>query len=165
MTDPKNHRPSFAEVASDSGVAPLPPVKGRVPPPASAPPAVRPPAPRFEVIDDDGWLEGARVGLPRRRLRALDAMPAATLDLHGHDETAARRAVASFVAARRARGDGLVLVVVGRGRHSPGGIGVIRLAIAGWLLELGEHVLAFRTAAPDLGGDGAVAVLLAPLEP
>lgn len=170
MTQPKDDRPptgprSFAEVAAESGVARLPVPKRRVRPPVPAARPIDPAPPRFAVTDEEGWLEGAREGLPRHARRALAALPAATLDLHGRDAQDARRAVASFLRTRRARGDRLVLVIVGRGRRSPGGVGALRLAIATWLVELGAHVLAFRTAAPDLGGDGAVVVLLAPRSP
>lgn len=153
---------SFAEVAAIEGVAPLPPGDTqRVPPAITDAPAIPIPAPAFVIRDEEGWLDGARADLPRRALRKLHGVPSATLDLHGLDASAARSAVRSFVRDRSRRGSRLVIVIVGRGRHSPGGRGVLRQSIGGWLLELGQHILAFRTAAPELGGDGAVVVLLA----
>jgi DNA-nicking Smr family endonuclease len=87
----------------------------------------------------------------------------ATLDLHRYDAEAARRRVIRFVADECARRRDLVLVVVGRGRHSRGGQGVLRSEIVDWLTTLpaAQHVLAFRTAPRELGGNGCLLVLLA----
>jgi DNA-nicking Smr family endonuclease len=87
----------------------------------------------------------------------------ATLDLHRLDTNTARRRLASFLAKERAKGRELVLVIVGRGRHSAGGHGVLRGEIADWLTTAptSEHVLAFRTAPRELGGSGGIVVLLA----
>jgi DNA-nicking Smr family endonuclease len=87
----------------------------------------------------------------------------ATLDLHRHDAESARRRVLRFVAEERAKRRDVVLVVVGRGRHSPGGHAVLRTEIVDWLTTLpaAEHVLAFRTAPREHGGSGGVLVLLA----
>jgi DNA-nicking Smr family endonuclease len=88
----------------------------------------------------------------------------ATLDLHHHGVDAARKRTARFLSNARSLGTELVLLIVGRGRHSPGGKGVLRHEVANWLTTppLATHVLAFRTAPRDLGGSGGVVVLLAP---
>jgi DNA-nicking Smr family endonuclease len=54
-----------------------------------------------------------------------------------------------------------VLVVHGRGLHSPGAP-VLKHALPGWLAEppLGQRVLAFASATPPHGGTGATFVLL-----
>ena len=79
------------------------------------------------------------------------------------DTDSARRRIASFLTRERANGHELVLVVVGRGRHSPGGQGVLRREIGDWLTTppVSSSVLAFRTAPRNLGGSGGVVVLLA----
>jgi DNA-nicking Smr family endonuclease len=57
-----------------------------------------------------------------------------------------------------------VLVIVGKGKHSPGGRAILRQEVATWLSRppAAQHVLAFRTAPAALGGTGGVTVLLAP---
>jgi DNA-nicking Smr family endonuclease len=97
-------------------------------------------------------------------LAKLRGTPRATLDLHGATAESARRQLALFLAAQRAPVRALVLVIVGKGRHSPGGHAVLRQEIATWLstAPAAPHVLAFRTAPRELGGSGGVVVLLAP---
>jgi DNA-nicking Smr family endonuclease len=55
-----------------------------------------------------------------------------------------------------------VLVIHGKGEHSPMGIGVLRGEIAAWLSQgpSSEHVAAFATARESDGGAGAVYILL-----
>jgi DNA-nicking Smr family endonuclease len=62
----------------------------------------------------------------------------------------------------RARGERCVLVIHGKGDHSPRGAGVLRGEIAAWLSQgaSSEQVAAFATAQRDDGGEGAVYVLL-----
>ncbi len=57
-----------------------------------------------------------------------------------------------------------MLVIHGRGDHSPAGVGVLRGEIAAWLSQgrSSQHVAAFATAIADDGGDGALYVLLRP---
>ena len=111
---------------------------------------------------DEEWIEGYRSELSSNVRSRLGGTPLATLDLHRLDAETARRRVSSFLAKERAAGRDLVLVVVGRGRHSPGGEGVLRNEIADWLTALptAAHVLAFRTAPRELGGSGGVLVVL-----
>jgi DNA-nicking Smr family endonuclease len=115
------------------------------------------------VTQDDGWVEGFRDGLPARDRRRVHGAPGATLDLHGHGVDSARRALTAFVTRERKRGHDRVLVIVGKGLRTPGGTGVLRSNISEWLSEppLGNHVLAFSSAAREYGGSGAVVVLLA----
>lgn len=109
-------------------------------------------------------MEGYREQLPARARRKLNGLPGATLDLHGHDVESARRALVAFVERARRLGQERVLVIVGKGKHTAGGIGVLRSEIPAWLSQppLSTQVLAFATAAPKLGGTGGVVVLLAP---
>jgi DNA-nicking Smr family endonuclease len=122
-------------------------------------------ATRFEVLDDGRRVEGRRVELPfdvvrklRRGLIPVDA----ELDLHGLGSSEARARVESFVRDKRARGERCVLIVHGKGEHSPGGAGILRGEISAWLAEgaASEHVAAFTTAVGEDGGAGAVYVLL-----
>lgn len=154
----------FSEAMAREGAVPLREGTRRISPERKSRP--RAPAsitPVFEVTEDDDWLEGYRSGLSAEVRRRLGGTPTATLDLHRLDTESARRRVASFLTRERANGQELVLVVVGRGRHSPGGKGVLRDEIGDWLTTppTAPSVLAFRTAPRNLGGSGGVVVLLA----
>jgi DNA-nicking Smr family endonuclease len=120
---------------------------------------------RFEVADDGTHVEGRRVDLPVDALRRLrrGALPVdARLDLHGLTAERAHQELAAFLRTTRARGERCVLVIHGKGDHSPGGVGVLRGEIAAWLSQgsASDQVAAFATARPDDGGAGAVYVLL-----
>lgn len=119
---------------------------------------------RFETIDDGTRLEGRRIDVdPRalRRLRRGELPIDARCDLHGLAAGEARTRVEGFVTQSRARGERVLLVIHGRGTHSPGPP-VLRGEIASWLSQgaASSHVAAFATAIPDDGGDGALYVLL-----
>jgi len=120
---------------------------------------------RFEVSDDGKRVEGRRVDLPPDALRKLrrGLLPIdARLDLHGLGAGDARAAVEAFLREKRERGERCVLVVHGKGQHSPRGLGVLRGEIAAWLSQgaASEHVAAFATAVDADGGEGAIYVLL-----
>jgi DNA-nicking Smr family endonuclease len=120
---------------------------------------------RFEVEDDGQRVEGRRAGVPpdvlrklRRGLLPIDAR----LDLHGLRAEEAQDALERFLREKRARGERCVLVVHGKGEHSPGGIGILRGEMSAWLSQgrASAHVWAFATAGREDGGEGAVYVLL-----
>jgi DNA-nicking Smr family endonuclease len=120
---------------------------------------------RFEVADDGLHVEGRRVDVPPDVLRKLrrGTFPLdARLDLHGLSVDAARAKLDGFLRATRGRGERCVLVIHGKGEHSPQGLGVLRGEIAAWLSQAppSEHVAAFATAREADGGEGAVYVLL-----
>jgi DNA-nicking Smr family endonuclease len=120
---------------------------------------------RFEVSDDGQRVEGRRLDVPidavrklRRGLVPIDAR----LDLHGMVTEQARAQVQIFLRTMRARAERCVLVIHGKGDHSPSGAGVLRGEIAAWLSQgsSSEYVAAFATAQGGDGGEGAVYVLL-----
>lgn len=154
--------PSFARVASETGVVPLARGKLRIPPPARAAPPRTTRPPEFDVTADDAWLEGARRGVPASVLARLRGTPRASVDLHGLRVAVAEQRLVTFLAAESRARTELVLVIVGKGRHSPSGAGALRGAVGEWLTAgaAAAHVLAFRTAPPALGGNGGVLVLL-----
>jgi DNA-nicking Smr family endonuclease len=122
-------------------------------------------AERFEVSDDGRSIEGHRPEVDRttlRRLRRGELPVDGRFDLHGLAAGAAREAVEGFVQRSRVRGDRVLLLVHGKGGHSPGGRGVLRGEIAAWLSqgEASRSVAAFATAAAEDGGEGALYVLL-----
>jgi DNA-nicking Smr family endonuclease len=119
---------------------------------------------RFEVLDDGDHLEGRRLDVdPRvlRRLRRGEVHPDGKLDLHGMSAAEARRAVEAFVSKRSSEGDRAVLIVHGRGGHSPGGRGVLRGEIAAWLSQgaVKRFVAGFASQRDADGGSGSVLVL------
>jgi DNA-nicking Smr family endonuclease len=120
---------------------------------------------RFEVADDGQRVEGRRVDLPADALRRLrrGLVPVdARLDLHGMGAAEARGQLELFLRTMRVRGERCVLVIHGKGEHSPGGHAVLRGEIAAWLSQgsSSEHVAAFVTSSVADGGEGAVYVLL-----
>jgi DNA-nicking Smr family endonuclease len=120
---------------------------------------------KFEVIDDGRRVEGHRVDVPPdfvRRLRRGGFPVDASLDLHGKTAAESQESVAAFLRDKRARGERCVLVIHGKGAHSPGGIGILRGEIAAWLSQgpASAHVAAFTTALEADGGDGALYILL-----
>jgi DNA-nicking Smr family endonuclease len=123
------------------------------------------PGNRFEVREDGRRVEGRRIELPftklgelRRGTFAIERM----LDLHGLPLDEAREALVTFLARELALGERAVLVVHGKGNHSPRGQSMLRLEVAAWLSQgaASEYVSAFCTALPDEGGEGAMRVLL-----
>ena len=120
---------------------------------------------RFEVQDDGDRVEGRRVELSHELLRKLrhGKIPVdAKLDLHGQGADDAKVALAMFIRDKRAKGERCLLIVHGKGEHSPGGIGVLRGEMAAWLSQgaASEHVAAFCTSTREHGGEGATYVLL-----
>ena len=122
---------------------------------------------RFEVSDDGRRIEGRRIDVdPKvlRRLRRGEFQVDVSCDLHGRGVHEARARVEEIVQRSRERGERCLLLVHGRGNHSPGGEGILRGEMAAWLSQgsASVHVAAFATALPDDGGDGALYVLLRP---
>lgn len=114
-------------------------------------------------------VEGARVGFERRlRDLARGLLPVFdTLDLHGMTVEKAEAAVRSFCASARAQVARTVLIIHGKGIHSPTGQAVLRDEVAHWLstMPVVRDVLCFVTARPKHGGSGAMYVLLAARPP
>lgn len=120
---------------------------------------------RFEIEDDGVRVSGKRVDVPMDALRKLrrGLWPIdARLDLHGSTVPEARARLEAFLRTTRVRGERCVLVIHGKGDHSPHGSGILRGEIGAWLSQsaASEHVAAFATAGASDGGEGAVYVLL-----
>lgn len=120
---------------------------------------------RFEVQDDGRRAEGRRADVApdvvrklRRGLFPVDGR----LDLHGLRAEDARAALEAYLREMRAKRERCVLVIHGKGAHSPGGTGVLRGEISAWLSEgrASASVDAFATAHDGDGGEGATYVLL-----
>ena len=126
-------------------------------------PAARktPSAPRPSGID----------GNTARGLRKGEREPDARLDLHGMTQSAAHRALATFLRGAQGRGLRLLLVVTGKGkRETPdepfamggGKRGVLKAMAPRWLAEpdFAPFVADVRPAHRKHGGDGAFYIYL-----
>ncbi|NHZ45248.1 Smr/MutS family protein [Nitratidesulfovibrio liaohensis] len=151
--------------------------KGREVPPETAPREAAAPAvghPLQDFMDGtvefaleftDEYLEGHVVGLDALtvgKLRAGQYSPEGHLDLHGMNALQAYEAMIGFMRAAYHKGMRTVLVIPGRGKNSPDGMGVLREKVQAWLTHdpFKRVVLAFCTAQPSHGGAGALYVLL-----
>jgi DNA-nicking Smr family endonuclease len=120
---------------------------------------------RFETLDDGDRIEGRRLDVDPRELRRLRRAQYAIdgkLDLHGMGVEEGRRAVEAFVKKRALDGDKVVVIVHGKGSHSPRQNAVLRGEIGAWLSQgrSSRYIRAFATTPEDEGGAGAVLVML-----
>lgn len=117
--------------------------------------------------ESNGIVTGSRPGLHRSILDALEDPKLAVeaeCDLHGQTAVEAEREVLRFVRACRQAAKHSVLIIVGKGLHSPGGKGTLQNRVIDALSKgaAARLVLAFRTAPRHLGGTGALVARLRP---
>jgi DNA-nicking Smr family endonuclease len=95
----------------------------------------------------------------QRRVRRGQAEVEARLDLHGHTQDSAYRALAGFLAFHHAEGARCVLVITGKGRL---GTGILRARFLDWIAgpDLRVMVSGYSPAHMRHGGDGAFYVML-----
>lgn len=99
---------------------------------------------------------GSRIKQLRRGTILIDY----ELDLHGLTKDEALDALNAFMKGAYRRKQKAVLVITGRGNHSPEEP-VLKKAVDKWLREDGkEMVVEFLTAPKQMGGDGAIVVFL-----
>ncbi len=127
--------------------------------PAKAPPAEAPPPP-LPALEP-----GAGAGVDKRtaaRLRKGRLAIEGRLDLHGMTQAEAHRELDHFLASAYDQGRRCVLVITGKGLRADGTVGVLRSAVPGWLNQPPNRarVVAFCSAVPRDGGDGALYVLI-----
>ena len=86
--------------------------------------------------------------------------PEAHLDLHGLNAQQAFETLRGFMRGSWYKGLRTILVVPGRGKNSPDGVGVLRGKLQSWLTQdpFRRVVLAFCTAQTHDGGPGSVYV-------
>lgn len=154
------------------GARPLPagharvPASGRAPAPAPARGAARPAPTTFIVERVGDLIVGRASDVAAKEVRSLRAGERAVdgrIDLHGRVRAAALRDLETFLAAGRERGARVALVIHGRGHGSEPGGPVLRPAVWDWLGGARAErcgVMAFASAPPRQGGDGATLVLL-----
>jgi len=119
----------------------------------------------FDVRFSDRFIRASARGVSRETVAKLERGEFAVrshVDLHGMALDDARCVVDEFLAERQKRGERCVLVITGKGRNSRHQVGVLRERIPDWLARgpSARRVLAFVTARPCDGGEGALYVLL-----
>ncbi len=83
------------------------------------------------------------------------------LDLHGLKADEALRRLGHFVVRASSSGVRTVLVITGKGHHSPGGRGVLRQRVEEWIGRRGRRLVRAWSEAPArLGGRGAFVLYL-----
>lgn len=119
----------------------------------------------FDIRNTEEYVEGFVVGIDPLVLGKLQAggySPEAHLDLHGQNGLQAQDSLMIFIKNAYYRNMRTLLVITGRGKNSPNGLGVLRADLQDWLTKepFKRVVLAFCTARPCDGGAGAIYVLL-----
>jgi DNA-nicking Smr family endonuclease len=98
----------------------------------------------------------------RRTLRDLLGVRP-TLDLHGCGVREALALTEAFLRHAQEEGDTVVRIIYGKGRGSPGGVGVLRQLVPRWLEHDGTKFVERYQRLPDASGDdGAVMVWIKP---
>jgi DNA-nicking Smr family endonuclease len=119
----------------------------------------------FELEFSEEYMHGFVRGLDSKifqQLKAGSLSAEGHLDLHGQNADQALDSLLFFMRESYLAGRRMVLVITGRGKNSPRGLGILRQELQTWLTRepLRRIVLAFCTAQPREGGTGAVYVLL-----
>ena len=117
------------------------------------------------LYDNDGVVVGSRKDTHTSILDALEDPGLDiddSVDLHGQRFADAKREVAKFIRDAHKGGDRWLLIITGKGLHSPGGEGSLRDAAIETLSKGSSawFVLAFRNAPLRHGGTGALVVRL-----
>ncbi len=114
-------------------------------------------------IQDEGELQplsGNRLRQVKRGIVSVNHQ----LDLHGLTREEALGALPGFLQSARKRGQKAVLIITGKGNHSPEEP-VLHQAVASWLRDAGRAaVVEFAPAPREMGGSGAYVVFLRPID-
>lgn len=117
-----------------------------------------------DSVPDEGELQplaGNRLRQVKRGVVSVNHQ----LDLHGLTREEALDALPRFLDSARKRGQKAVLIITGKGNHSPDEP-VLHQAVASWLRDAGRGiVLEFAPAPREMGGNGAYIVFLRQIPP
>ncbi len=112
-----------------------------------------------DSVPDEGELQplaGNRLRQVKRGVVSVSHQ----LDLHGLTREEALEALPRFLLSAQKKGQKAVLVITGKGNHSPEEP-VLHQAVASWLRDAGRvMVLEFAPAPREMGGSGAYVVFL-----
>jgi len=137
--------------------------KQKVPGPKKYRVIVAPLAPAKTAPTPPVLSHGNAAGLDRKTAQRLKRGKLAIdddIDLHGHTQTAAHRALERFLHQCFVDGKRTVLVITGKGDQFAGKPGVLKDAVPRWFNEMPmrQWVAGFSYAAPKDGGSGALYV-------
>ena len=97
----------------------------------------------------------------RKIIRLLGFTP--TLDLHGFRVREAIAATDAFLSDAAASGEPQVRIIYGKGRGTPGGLGVLRQAVPAWIEQNAmDRVERFERDLDGTGDDGAMRIWMRP---
>jgi len=117
-----------------------------------------------DSVPDEGELQplaGNRLRQVKRGVVSVSHQ----LDLHGLTREEALEALPRFLHSAQKKGQKAVLVITGKGNHSPEEP-VLHQAVASWLRDAGRAtVVEFAPAPREMGGSGAYVVFLRQLPP
>jgi len=117
-----------------------------------------------DSVPDEGELQplaGNRLRQVKRGVVSVSHQ----LDLHGLTREEALEALPRFLHSAQKKGQKAVLVITGKGNHSPEEP-VLHQAVASWLRDAGRGIVLEFTPAPrEMGGSGAYVIFLRQLPP
>ncbi|MGK5095146.1 Smr/MutS family protein [Deltaproteobacteria bacterium TL4] len=91
-----------------------------------------------------------------QKSKSWKTTPDDALDLHGETLENALKKVQNFIVQSIKKRFNVVLIITGKGLHSGYGGPILKTEVATWLKSKGKpYIRDFRTAPPQLGGDGA----------
>ena len=119
----------------------------------------------FSTVKSGDFIEGSVLGIDAtlmERLRQGLERPEVHVDLHFLNSSEACEQLVNVIRNAYNHGNQVVLIVYGKGKHSPTGYGVLKEKLPQWLVDdpFKYIVLAFCTAQPKDGGEGAMYILL-----
>lgn len=122
------------------------------PPEVSSPPT--PPSPPSLAPGKTDMMDKRTARRLKRGQLSIDGR----LDLHGHVQATAHRALESFLERSFYEAHRTVLVITGKGNRGTGQVGVLKEAVPRWLNQtpIRDWVTGFSYAAVKDGGDGAL---------
>ena len=120
---------------------------------------------RFKIENDAGYISGIARDVDRRLLKRLkkgEYPIDAKLDLHFLKLPEAESATIKFIQQSFSISKRCLLIIHGRGLGSKDHVPILKENISYWITgsRAGQYILAFATARPEDGGDGAIYVLL-----
>lgn len=129
-----------------------PRIRTSLPPAQTAAPS--PPSPPALMPGQTDMMDKRTARRLKRGQLGIDAR----LDLHGHVQATAHRALESFLEHSFYEGHRTVLVITGKGNRGTGQVGVLKEAVPRWLNQapIRDWVTGFSYAAVKDGGDGAL---------
>ncbi len=114
---------------------------------------------RDDASPPNEYLSNGLSRMTLRKLRRNFWTIHATLDLHGLTSDQARVTLQAFLLQAQQQNGRCVLVIHGKGMNSASGEAILKTRTRNWLMQL-SGVLAYCDATLELGGSGAVLILL-----